>query len=185
MKKLLLAVAAILCLTASAYAKTNPEMKYYQPLDVAAQPAYPIEIIAPLRWRHRREHYALHEHHYYHHESAHRRHFERSIALPHYASYGGSNAAAARARGLPWCGAEMADLVGMSISEGRPYWVAAHWASWGHATSPHVGAIVVWRHHVGRIVGQQNGEFVVLSGNDGHRVRERARSLRGAIAFRE
>jgi hypothetical protein len=43
---------------------------------------------------------------------------------------------------------------------------------------------VVWRHHVGRIVGQENGQWIVQSGNDGHAVRTRARSIAGAIAFR-
>jgi hypothetical protein len=37
---------------------------------------------------------------------------------------------------------------------------------------------------VGKITGSEGGEWVVLSGNDGHRVRQRPRSLRGAIAYR-
>lgn len=65
------------------------------------------------------------------------------------------------------------------------YNLARNWAHYGHAASPHVGAIVVWPHHVGKIVGQTRGQWVVLSGNDGHRVRERPRSLAGAIAFRD
>ncbi len=52
------------------------------------------------------------------------------------------------------------------------------------AGGPSVGAIVVWRHHVGKIVGQENGQWIVQSGNDGHAVRTRARSVAGAIAFR-
>ena len=84
--------------------------------------------------------------------------------------------------GIPWCGCYMRHLVGET---NRAYNLARNWAHWGHATSPHVGAIVVWSHHVGRIVGQERGEWIVLSGNDGHAVRERARSLAGAIAFRE
>ncbi len=64
--------------------------------------------------------------------------------------------------------------------------LARNWVHYGRATSPHAGVIVVWPHHVGRIVKMlSGGSAVVLSGNDGHAVRERARSLRGAIAFRE
>lgn len=48
-----------------------------------------------------------------------------------------------------------------------------------------VGIIVVWRHHVGVITGRAgDGRWIVKSGNDGGRVRERPRSLKGAIAFR-
>jgi hypothetical protein len=46
------------------------------------------------------------------------------------------------------------------------------------------GAIVVWRHHVGIITGRHGNQWVVKSGNDGRRVRERPRSVAGAIAFR-
>ena len=37
---------------------------------------------------------------------------------------------------------------------------------------------------VGKIVAHENGQWVVQSGNDGHAVRTRPRSLAGAIAFR-
>lgn len=65
------------------------------------------------------------------------------------------------------------------------YNLAANWAHWGRATEAHVGAVVVWPHHVGRIVGGSPGHWEVNSGNDGHRVRTRVRSVAGAIAFRE
>ena len=98
---------------------------------------------------------------------------------------GGGNVSAARVRGLPWCGAYMADVMGITGQAARELWVAANWAHWGRpAGGPQVGAVVVFRHHVGRIVGQQGGQWVVESGNDGHAVRTRARSLAGAIAFR-
>jgi hypothetical protein len=68
---------------------------------------------------------------------------------------------------------------------GPSYNLARSWASYGsNAGGPQVGAIVVWRHHVGKIVGQENGQWIVQSGNDGHAVRTRPRSLAGAIAFR-
>lgn len=64
------------------------------------------------------------------------------------------------------------------------YNLARNWAHWGHATSPAVGVVVVWPHHVGRIVGGGPGHWIVESGNDGHAVRKRERSVNGAIAFR-
>lgn len=63
--------------------------------------------------------------------------------------------------------------------------LARNWAKEGTpAHGPGVGVTVVWPHHVGEIVGRGKRGWIVLSGNDGHAVRERERSLRGAIAFR-
>lgn len=64
--------------------------------------------------------------------------------------------------------------------------LAKNWAYVGTATIPRVGAIIVWRHHVGEITGYDahKHQWVVKSGNDSHRVRERPRSIAGAIAFR-
>ena len=82
-----------------------------------------------------------------------------------------------------WCGWYMRQLLHVADSS---YNLARNWAHFGRmANGPHVGAIVVWAHHVGKIVGGGPGRWVVLSGNDGHRVRERARSVSGAIAFRD
>jgi len=82
-----------------------------------------------------------------------------------------------------WCGWYMRQVKGVADTA---YNLARNWAHWGRPTSPHVGAVVVWYHHVGQIVGQSSdGEWIVNSGNDGHAVRTRARSLAGAIAFRE
>lgn len=67
----------------------------------------------------------------------------------------------------------------------RRFNTAREWARYGSpADGPAVGVIVVWRSHVGRIVGGSAGAWIVRSGNDGHAVRERVRDLRGAIAFR-
>lgn len=65
---------------------------------------------------------------------------------------------------------------------GPEYNLARNWRNRGTPISgPQVGAIVVWNHHVGEIVGQaDNGKWIVLSGNDSGRVRERARSVSGA-----
>ncbi len=95
----------------------------------------------------------------------------------HHASYvhGGRPAA--------WCGWYMRTRVG--ADPGPAYNLARSWAHYGvNAGGPSEGTIVVWRHHVGRIVGQKNGQWIVESGNDGHAVRIRPRSLAGAIAFR-
>lgn len=84
-----------------------------------------------------------------------------------------------------WCGWYMAYKLGIGGALGRSLWIAANWAYVGTPTTPHVGAIVVWAHHVGQIVGQQNGQWVVESGNDGNAVRSRPLSVRGATAFRD
>lgn len=77
-----------------------------------------------------------------------------------------------------WCGWYMRTRHG----GGPEYNVARNWRKRGVALSgPQVGAIVVWNHHVGQITGQaDNGKWIVLSGNDSNRVRERARSVAGA-----
>ena len=81
-----------------------------------------------------------------------------------------------------WCGWEMRHLVG--ADPGPQYNLARNWAHWGRAGAPGVGAVVVWAHHVGKIVGQENGQWIIRSGNDGHAVRTRPRSIAGAIAIR-
>jgi hypothetical protein len=86
------------------------------------------------------------------------------------------------ARPRAWCGWEMRHLVG--ADPGPQYNLARNWAHWGHAGAPGVGAVVVWSHHVGKIVGRDGGQWVIQSGNDGHRMRTRPRSIAGAIAIR-
>lgn len=77
-----------------------------------------------------------------------------------------------------WCGWWMRTQLG-----GGPHLnVAWNWRNYGRPSGPQVGAVVVWRHHVGIITGRAaNGKWIVKSGNDGGRVRERARSVKGAI----
>ena len=84
----------------------------------------------------------------------------------------------------PWCGIYMRTQVGRD--PGSAYNLAANWAHWGSAASgPAPGVIVVWPHHVGKIVGRAgDGQWLVNSGNDGNAVRTRPRSLRGVIALR-
>jgi hypothetical protein len=81
-----------------------------------------------------------------------------------------------------WCGWWLGHHLGMPL---RHLWLARNWASVGtRAGGPQIGAIVVWRHHVGIITGHSAKGWIVKSGNDGRRVRERPRSIAGAIAFR-
>lgn len=93
------------------------------------------------------------------------------------ASYsGGRHGAGPRPRA--WCGWWMRTQRG-----GGPHLnVAWNWSKWGRPSGPQVGAVVVWRHHVGEIVGRaENGKWLVRSGNDGGAVRTRARSVAGAV----
>src|SRR5215467_15410796 len=84
--------------------------------------------------------------------------------------------------GMAWCGLYMRSQVGGD--PGASYNLARNWAHWGAPSSAGVGAVVVWQHHVGIIVGQQNGQWIMRSGNDGGRVRTRPLSMRGVIAIR-
>jgi hypothetical protein len=85
-------------------------------------------------------------------------------------------------RPAAWCGWAMRQLVGGD--PGPSFNLARNWARWGRSGPAGIGAIVVWPHHVGKIVGRENGEWVIESGNDGHALRSRARSIAGAIAIR-
>jgi hypothetical protein len=81
-----------------------------------------------------------------------------------------------------WCGWWMRHHLGVADKAGnRARW----WARYGtRAGGPAPGVIVVWPHHVGIITGRGEDGWIVKSGNDGGRVRERERSLRGVIAYR-
>lgn len=77
-----------------------------------------------------------------------------------------------------WCGWWMRTQRG----GGPQYNLAWNWSRWGRPSGPRVGAVVVWRHHVGEITGRaKNGQWIVRSGNDSNRVRERPRSVAGAV----
>ncbi|HXG79552.1 MAG TPA: hypothetical protein VNJ31_09475 [Methyloceanibacter sp.] len=77
-----------------------------------------------------------------------------------------------------WCGWWMRTQLG----GGPELNLARNWAKWGRPSGPQVGAVVVWPHHVGIITGRAaNGQWIVKSGNDGGRVRERPRSVAGAV----
>ena len=78
-----------------------------------------------------------------------------------------------------WCGWYMRTQLG----GGPEYNLARNWAKRGRPLNgPRVGAVVVWPHHVGLITGKtKDGQWIVRSGNDGGRVRERPRSVAGAV----
>lgn len=83
-----------------------------------------------------------------------------------------------------WCGWYLRHYVG--ADPGVAFNLARKWAQWGErALAPAEGVVVVWAHHVGIIVGRAaDGQWLVHSGNDGHAVRTRPRSLAGVIALR-
>jgi len=90
---------------------------------------------------------------------------------------------AAAARPRAWCGWWLRRQVGRD--PGPAFNRASTWAQWGHPAAPAPGVVVVWPHHVGLITGRAEGDlWMIKSGNDGHAVRERPRSLAGAIALR-
>lgn len=94
------------------------------------------------------------------------------------ATYSTSRRYSAGRRPGKWCGWWMRTQRG----GGAEFNVAWNWRKYGRPASPQVGAVVVWRHHVGQIVGRSaSGRWIVQSGNDGGRVRTRARSVSGAI----
>lgn len=99
-----------------------------------------------------------------------------------------AGAANAREPGQPkgcpskWCGCYLAHYFGMPHR--KDLWRARNWAKIGRASRARIGAIVVWPHHVGVIVGKTAKGWVVKSGNDGNRVRTRVRTVHNAIAFR-
>ncbi len=89
----------------------------------------------------------------------------------------GSRSSDVGPRPSAWCGWYMRTRHG----GGPEFNLAANWRKWGSPGSPQIGAIVVWDHHVGEIVGKaENGQWLILSGNDGGAVRTRARSIAGA-----
>jgi len=78
-----------------------------------------------------------------------------------------------------WCGWWMRTQLG----GGPEYNLARNWANRGRPLNgPRVGAVVVGSHHVGMITGRtDDGQWIVKSGNDDGRVRERPRNVSGAV----
>ena len=115
------------------------------------------------------------------HRTARYRHHSRSVsARSHHVSRGQSTRShhAAGPRPARWCGWWMRTQKG----GGPELNLARNWKNWGRPSGPRVGAVVVWSHHVGMITGRTaSGQWIVKSGNDGGRVRERPRSVAGAV----
>jgi hypothetical protein len=142
-------------------------------------------------------HHHYHHHHYHHHADRFMHHHmmaaDAAFDEPRWAdaapsnSWNDNHSRSIRTSGLgrrpaAWCGWQMRQLVGSD--PGPDYNLARNWSHWGHAGAVGVGAVVVWRHHVGKIVGREDGQWIVQSGNDGHRLRTRPRSLAGIVAIR-
>jgi hypothetical protein len=111
---------------------------------------------------------------------AHRKHRQarKSVARPAVKQADLGSHRAVGPRPGAWCGWWMRTQKG----GGPEYNLAWNWSRRGQPTEPKVGAVVVWRHHVGEITGRaKNGQWIVRSGNDGGRVRERPRSVAGAV----
>jgi hypothetical protein len=126
----------------------------------------------------REHHHGYHRHHH-HHMAASRGEFRHAGSVDRIVrAYRGRD----QARPAAWCGWEMRRLVG--ADPGPSFNLARNWAHWGRPGPAGIGAVVVWPHHVGKIVGRTNGEWVIESGNDGHALRTRPRSIAGAIAIR-
>jgi uncharacterized protein (TIGR02594 family) len=89
-------------------------------------------------------------------------------------------------RSHDWC-AEFANLVLKRTGHrGSGSALARSFAGYGRpAPGPVPGAIVVFPHHVGFVIGSDgHGRIRVVSGNHGHRVGEGSYSTRRAIAYR-
>jgi hypothetical protein len=143
------------------------------------------------RYARRGNSYRHHSNHRYSHHRYASRHTRKTYghrhsASRHYASrrsvsHGSHRRYASRGAGprpRAWCGWWMRTQLG----GGPAFNLAANWRHYGRPSRPQVGAVVVWPHHVGIITGRaSNGRWIVKSGNDGGRVRERPRSVAGAV----
>lgn len=86
--------------------------------------------------------------------------------------------------GIQWCGCWLRHHFGFAAISLN---LAINWARMGQPASPHDANVVVWRHHVGRLLEYRDGMILVQSGNDGGAVRTRwlsPRVLGGVVAYR-
>jgi hypothetical protein len=136
------------------------------------------QTAAQARPHHKRTHYSAHH-------TAHRAHALAGVHHSFRRAHARRNVVrTARIGGRPsrWCGWWLGQHLGMPR---RDLWLARNWALVGsNAGRPGIGVVVVWRNHVGVITGRAGSQWIVKSGNDGNAVRERPRSISGAIAFR-
>lgn len=81
-----------------------------------------------------------------------------------------------------WCGWYMRQVKGVSNPS---FNVALKWSTFGSPSNPRIGAVVVWPHHVGYIVGGSPGNWIVRSGNWNNRVADvPLRRMGRPIAYR-
>jgi hypothetical protein len=149
-----------------------------KPLLIALISTTALCIAKPAHASHR-HHHPFHRHHQAESTSKHYRHHARH----HGARYAHQGSIRNSGRPSAWCG-WWARLNLVGSDPGPEYNLARNWIHWVHAVSAQIGAMVVWSHHIGKITGGSPGHWIVTSGNDGHRVRSRERSVAGAIAFR-
>ena len=90
-----------------------------------------------------------------------------------------------------WCGCWLATYLGIyDHRQWRELWVARNWTKYGRpANGPAPGVIAVYARGTGGHVGivtsvPRHGVVVLKSGNDDGAVRERQRSTKGVIAWR-
>jgi hypothetical protein len=88
-------------------------------------------------------------------------------------------------RPAAWCGWWMRHQVGSD--PGSAFNLARNWIHWGRrANGPAPGVIGVQPHHVFKVIDVvDHTRILAISGNDGHAVRTRIRSMRGVIAWRQ
>jgi len=178
MVRLIGASALAIALMAPAAQATNYDHHGFGGQQVFAQPR-PQHQVRHYRGHHR---YAVRRlHHRYAVRRTHHRYAVRDESG--YRTHAIHQVRVSGGRPRAWCGWYARSLVGSD--PGVAYNLARNWARWGRPSGPAVGVMVVWSHHVGMITGRtSDGQWIVKSGNDGHGVRERPRSLAGAIAFR-
>lgn len=80
-----------------------------------------------------------------------------------------------------WCGYYMRQKLGV---RNPSYNLARNWLNYGRPSGPQIGAVVVWPHHVGQIVGREGGRWIVNQGNYRNRVATVAMNLTGVIGYR-
>ena len=88
----------------------------------------------------------------------------------------------ASSRPHAWCGWYMSQHFGL---HDKKLWQARAWAHLGRPARLAPGVVIVWPHHVGKVTAVDGRRVKVLSGNDGHRVRNRWRNIGHPIAFRQ
>lgn len=132
-------------------------------------------------------HYRHHEHHYRHrvHYSHSGEYLDESCRI----SRCGFEHHASDPRPSQWCSWWLRQTLGVPL--GVINNLALSWLHWGHPSRPEIGAVVIWSRghghgHVGIIRGgpDSRGRWLIESGNDGHAVRTRYRSIAGAVGIR-